>query len=133
LRWLPGPYAVVRLAPDSPIPDWATNGDFISITRTADELSLVCFADNLPPDLHSRHHWICFGLEGPFAFSQTGILLSFIEPLSGNGIPIFTISTCDTDYVLIQEDFPGSSIDLLQEAGHELIGGDDESWRKLID
>ena len=41
-RWLPGPYAIVRLAPDAPIPAWATKGDFTSITRTADELSIVC-------------------------------------------------------------------------------------------
>jgi uncharacterized protein len=130
-RWLPGPYAVVRLARDVAIPDWATKGDFTSITRTADELSIVCPADNLPPDVHSPHHWICFKLEGPFAFLQTGILLSFIEPLSDKGIPIFAISTYDTDYVLIQEEFAWG-LDVLREAGHELWPRD-ESWRKLIE
>ena len=131
-RWLPGPYAVVRLTPDAAIPDWATKGDFTSITRTADEPSIVCPADSLPADIHSSHRWICFKLEGPFAFSQTGVLLSFIEPLSDNGIPIFAISTYDTDYVLIQEEFAGASINLLQQAGHELWPRD-ESWRKLIE
>ncbi len=60
-------------------------------------------------------------LEGPFPFSQTGILLSFIEPLSSKGIPIFAISTYDTDYVLIQEEFQGAGLKILQEAGHELV------------
>src|ERR1039458_4297343 len=75
-RWLPGPYAIVRLAPDAPIPEWATRREFTSITRTPDELSIVCPADNLPQDVDSQHHWICLKLEGPFPFSQTGVLLS---------------------------------------------------------
>jgi uncharacterized protein len=122
-RQLPGPYAIVRLAPDAPSPAWATKGDFTSITRTADELSIVCLAANLPADVHSPHRWICLKLEGPFPFSQTGVLLSFIEPLSNNGIPIFAISTYDTDYVLIQKEFERTVLDALQQAGHVLVPG----------
>jgi hypothetical protein len=129
-RWLPGLYAVVRLAPAAAVPDWAPKGDFASITRTSEELSIVCPADNLPTDVHSPHHWICLKLEGPFSFSQTGVLLSFIEPLSNNGVPIFAISTYDTDYVLIQEEFAWA-IDVLQQAGHELWPCD-EPGRELI-
>jgi len=117
-RWLPGPYAIVRLSPDAPIPAWATKGDFTSVTRTADELSIVCPADNLPRDVDSPHHWICLKLEGPFPFSQTGVLLSFIEPLSKNDVPIFAISTYDTDYVLIQEKFEASAFRVLAASGH---------------
>jgi uncharacterized protein len=131
-RWLPGAYAIVRLAPDASVPGWATKGEFTSITRTADELSIVCPTDNLPHDVDSQHRWICLKLEGPFAFSQTGVLLSFIEPLSWNGIPIFAISTYDTDYVLIEEEWAGAAIGALQQAGHELWPRD-ESWRKLIE
>jgi uncharacterized protein len=117
---LPGPYAIVRLAPDAPVPDWATREEFTSITRTADELSIVCPADNVPPDVDSPHRWICLKLEGPFPFELTGVLLSFIEPLSKNGVPIFAISTFDTDYVLLQEDHMGNVMDILREAGHQL-------------
>jgi|SRR5579862_1683887 len=119
-RQLPGTYAIVRLAPDAPVPDWATKGEFTSITRTADELSIVCPADNLQRDVDSQHRWICLKLEGPFPFSLTGVLLSFIDPLSKNDIPIFAISTYDTDYVLIQEDHV-RALDVLREAGHELV------------
>jgi hypothetical protein len=120
-RRLPGTYAIVRLAPDAPVPAWATEGDFTSITHTADELSIVCPTANLPPDAHSPHRWICLKLEGPFPFTLTGVLLSFIEPLSNNLIPIFAISTYDTDYVLIPEDFVGAALGLLQQAGHKLV------------
>jgi uncharacterized protein len=120
-RQLPDLYAIVRRPPQAPIPEWATKGDFTSITRTTDELSIVCAANNLPADLHSESHWICLELEGPFPFSQTGVLLSFIEPLSNNGVPIFAISTFDTDYVLISKDHIDQAVDLLREAGHELL------------
>jgi hypothetical protein len=119
-RWLTGAYAIVRLAPDAVVPDWATKGEFTSITRTADELSVVCRADNLPRNVESPQYWICLKLEGPFPFSQTGVLLSFIEPLSQKDIPIFAISTYETDYVLIPEEF-ARAVDMLREAGHELV------------
>jgi hypothetical protein len=131
-RWLPGPYTIVRLAPGAPAPDWATKGEFTSITRTTDEFSIVCPSENLPPDVGSSHRWICLKLEGPFPFSLTGVLLSFIEPLSSKGIPIFAISTYDTDYVLIQEEWAGAAISALQAAGHELWPRD-ESWRNPIE
>ena len=120
-RQLPGLYAIVQLASDAPVPSWATKCDFTSVTRTADELSIVCPADNLPADAHASRPWICLKLEGPFLFSQTGVLLSFIAPLSNSGIPIFAISTYDTDYVLVQEEFAGVTVQALNKAGHELI------------
>lgn len=119
-RRLPDAYAIARLSADAGIPGWAAQGAFTSITRTADELSIVCPAENVPPDFPSPQRWTCYKLEGPFAFSQTGILLSFIEPLSANGIPIFAISTYDTDYVLVQEEFAGVTEQALDSAGHEL-------------
>ena len=116
---LPGTYAIARLASDASVPDWTTKGDFTSIARSADELSIVCPTDNLPADVRSPHRWICLKLEGPFPFELTGVLHSFIEPLSKNNIPIFAISTYDTDYVLIQEEFAGAAFQALQAAGHE--------------
>jgi uncharacterized protein len=119
-RQLAGLYAIVRLPPKSLIPKWAT-GDFISITCTTEELSIVCPLNNVPKELSSGPRWICLKLEGPFPFSQTGVLLSFIQPLSQNGIPIFAISTYDTDYVLVQEEISEVTQDILRAAGHELI------------
>jgi len=103
------------------VPAWASNGEFISITRTADELSIVCQIENVPAEFARADRWICLKLEGPFPFSQTGVLLSFIEPLSTNGVPIFAIATYDTDYVLIQEKFAGTALSLLKDAGHQRL------------
>ena len=133
-RWLSkSVYAVVRLRADSAVPEWATKGDFTSITRTGDELSIVCAMENLPPQVPTAHHWICLKLEGPFPFSQTGVLRSFIEPLSSNRIPIFAISTYDTDYILIPEEWAGAALAELSRAGHELWESDpNQSGGKLI-
>ncbi len=120
-RSLSGSYAIVRFAPDEPVPEWATKGEFTSISRSAEELSVVCPTKNLPADVHSSHRWAALKLEGPFPFALTGVLLSFIEPLSTKGIPIFAISTFDTDYVLIQEEFFVAALKALSDFGHQLI------------
>jgi hypothetical protein len=130
-EWIPSPFAICKLPAQEAIPAWALPGVFTSVTRTADELSIVCPADNLPPSIISAYHWVCLKLKGPFAFSQVGILAAFIDPLAQSGVPIFAISTFDTDYVLIQEEFAGAALKALQDAGHQLVG-DDESWRNLI-
>ena len=120
-RRIPGPFAICRLPADAPMPEWAWGGLFASVTRTADELSIVCLADNLPPDVKSKHHWMCLKLEGPFAFSEVGILASFIDPLVKKGVPIFAVSTYDTDYVLVSEEYAGIVQGALRDAGHELL------------
>jgi uncharacterized protein len=120
-RQLPGLYAIVRFSASALIPEWAAKGDFTSITRTAEELSIVCPVDIVPKNVDAGPRWLCLKLEGPFPFSQTGILLSFIEPLSSDQIPIFAISTYDTDYVLVPEKFAEAAISALQRAAHEPI------------
>jgi uncharacterized protein len=120
-RALPGRYAIVRLAPGAPVPDWAVAGDFTSLSRTAEELSIVCPIENLPARVETAHRWICLKLEGRFAFSLTGVLLSFLEPLSSSGIPIFAVSTYDTDYVLIQEEQEKAALERLLAAGHQRV------------
>ncbi|MBZ5572623.1 MAG: ACT domain-containing protein [Acidobacteriia bacterium] len=129
---LAGKFAVCRLAADAPIPAWATSGVFTSVTRTADELSIVCPLENVPQEHKPEVPWICFKLEGPFDLLQGGILASFIDPLAKRGIPIFAIATYDTDYVLIREDFADVALGALRDAGHELRPRD-EARRTLIE
>jgi hypothetical protein len=120
-RWIPGAFAVSRLAPQASIPDWALRGPFVSITRAADELSIVCLTENVPNDVKAERNWCCFQLEGPFPFMEVGILNSFIGPLAQGGIPIFVVSSFDTDYVLLKEEVVGAALSVLSQAGHELV------------
>jgi hypothetical protein len=116
-----GSFAICRFAAADPIPEWATKGIFISVTRTAEELSIVCPAENIPQKYKPETIWSCLKIEGPFAFSQVGILQSFIDPLVKSSISIFSIATFDTDYVLIQENFLDQALLSLKNAGHLLI------------
>ena len=111
--------AVCRLAPDSQIPAWATERGFFCLARTAEELSIVCAEDCLPDGIVAEKDWVALKLEGPFPFSMTGVLASFIQPLADAGIPIFAISTFDTDYVLVKRDTLRASLQVLANAGHE--------------
>ena len=120
-RRLPDTFAICRLAPDAPIPAAIMDRLFICITRTAEELSIVCPANQVPQNAQCESPWTCFKLEGPFPFSLTGVLASFIDPLAQSGIPIFAISTFDTDYVLVKEESVASTLKTLLAAGHELI------------
>lgn len=119
---LPGKFAVCRLPSDAPPPEWGWIGAFTSVTRTADELSVVCPLENVPAGHAPDTRWVCVKLQGPFSFTQVGIRASFVDPLAESGVPIFAISTHDTDYVLVSEEFAAAALNALQEAGHELLG-----------
>jgi hypothetical protein len=120
-RQLPIAFTVCRLPPDAPVPAPTTAALFNSITRTADELSIVCPIDQAPQNGKCESPWTCFQLEGPFSFALTGVLASFLTPLAQRGVPIFAISTFDTDYVLVKEEHADSALESLKAAGHELV------------
>jgi hypothetical protein len=96
--------AVCKLAIGESIPAWATKGKFFSVTKTLDELSIVCDENLIPPEIKAEKNWRAFKLEGPFDFSLTGILSSVLSPLAEAGISIFALSTYDTDYILTKAD-----------------------------
>jgi len=103
LSILSGNLAVCRLDKNALIPSWATKSEIFSITRTADELSIVCNENTLPPNIKAEKGWRAFKVEGPLDFSLTGILASLANPLAKAKISIFAISTYDTDYILVKE------------------------------
>jgi hypothetical protein len=87
------------------IPSWALelHETLTSITRTRDELSIVCPEDAVPPDTRVETGWRALVVPGPIPFEQTGVLASIAVPLAAAGISIFAVSTYDTDYVLVRE------------------------------
>ena len=117
-------YGIARLAPDAPYPAWASGEGFTSLSRTTTELSVVCRDQLIPSQVRADRQWRCIQLVGPFAFDQTGIVLSVIRPLSEAGVGIFVISTYDGDVVLVKAlDLPRSKA-LLTSAGHRWIDED---------
>ena len=113
-----------RLGSDARIPAWAfaDESEFFCVVRTADELSIVCAEDRIPDSVRAERGWPALKLEGPFPFSMTGVLASFLQPLAEAEIPIFAISTFDTDYVLIRCGDLELAVRALVAAGHEKVG-----------
>lgn len=95
--------SVARLAPDAPLPDWLPDQPWYSVTRTVDELSIVCESRLVPAGVSSNDGWRLLRVEGPLDFSLTGILHRITAPLAAAGISLFAMSTFDTDYVLVKE------------------------------
>ena len=121
LSLLKGELAACRLSPGSPIPEWAMGGrGFLSVTRTADELSIVCAEGLAPKDAKCERNWRVFKIEGPFDFTLTGILVSVARPLNEAGISILTISTYDTDYVMVKSKDTDKAVAALKSAGHSI-------------
>jgi hypothetical protein len=120
LRALPERFAVCRLKRDSALPDWALRGGFFSVTRTDDELSIVCAEENVPQEVRAERGWRCLMVLGPFAFSDIGVLSSLTEPLARAGISLFAISTFDTDYLLVKQENLEKARAALSAAGHQV-------------
>lgn len=118
----PGLFVVCRLRPDASLPAWFKPGPFASASWTADELSLVCMQSLLPPDTEVRHEpgWRCLMLHGPIPFHCTGVLLQLLQPLAAAGVGIFAVSTFDTDYVLVKQEFLDAAVAALAGHGHRV-------------
>jgi hypothetical protein len=111
--------AICRLDARAPIPEWA-RGDFVAITRTRDELSIVCAQANVPDGIACERAWRALRVAGQLDFALTGILASLSAPLAAAGISIFAISTFDTDYILVQARDLEKARRVLREAGHTI-------------
>ena len=120
LTVLPNSFAIVRLSPDANLPDWATTGTFFSVTRTSDELSIVCVARQVPSGVAAEKGWSALRVAGPFALSEIGVLSALAEPLAKAGVSLFVVSTFDTDYLLVSETQLLAAIAALKHAGHRI-------------
>jgi uncharacterized protein len=133
LEWLPGRYAVCRLAPHASLPAWATDARatfshsqecenvatsanmkaaearpaLLSITRTERELSIVIHESRLPPDLEptipTQRGFAALRIAGTLDFSLLGIIAKLTSALAAANIPVFVLSTYDTDIILLPE------------------------------
>ena len=114
----PESLAVCRLDAGSDLPAWAMAGSFFSVSRTAEEVSIVCMESTVPTDVRAERGWRASKVEGPLDFSLTGILSRIATPLADAGISIFAISTFDTDYVLVKESALEKAKCALTDSGH---------------
>lgn len=122
LSVLPERYAICRLQADEGVPPLADAGDFVSISRTRDELSIVCLEKNVPAGIQTEFGWRTLKCEGHLDLTVVGVIVSIAEPLAAAGVPIFPIATHNTDYVLVKELQLEIAIHALTAYGHAVRG-----------
>lgn len=117
---LDGPLAVCRLGADAPLADWMWTGPVASVTRTEAELSVVCAEAAVPEGVRCERGWRALRVRGPLVFDLTGVLASLTAPLAEAGVPIVSLSTFDTDVVLVRAGDLDAAVAALRAAGHEV-------------
>jgi hypothetical protein len=119
----PGEYAVVRLPADAAVPAelLAPGQDFVSVTRTAGELSVICPAGHEPPgSTAAEDGWRLLSVRGPLEFTLTGIIAALASELAAAGVALFSMSTFDTDHILVRATDLDHAVKALRESGHEV-------------
>ena len=120
LKLLPERFAISRLAPTASIPEWAMQGSFFSVTRTGDELSVVCELGRVPAGVQAQSGWRVFKVHGPFVLTEIGVLSALASPLAEARVSLFAISTFDTDYLLVASETLSVAVAALEGAGHKI-------------
>jgi hypothetical protein len=92
--------AIARLAPEALVPEWA-RGAFVNIARTPAELSIVCAQQHVPPGVRHEREKVALGIEGTVPMTVVGLLAKLCGALAAAGVPVFVLSTYDTDWLLV--------------------------------
>ncbi len=113
---LPGRIAVCRLGASEAVPEWA-GGAFVSITRTDEELSIVCDEAAVPREVQAERGWACMKVLGPLPFEMVGVAAALTAPLAEAGVSVIVVGTFDTDYLLVKEEMRERAIAALERSG----------------
>ena len=117
LNLWPEHYAVWQLPADAPIVIDDTSTRLSCVIRTPHEVSGVCVQSNVPAGAVTQPAWRCFEFVGPFDLALTGIMVQVALPLAQAGVPIFTLATYNTDFLLVPDSHITTACTALTQAG----------------
>ncbi len=121
LELLPDTLAICRLAAEATVPAWAARpSGFLTISRSADELSIMTVQHAVPAGVSCERDYQAIRVRGPLSPNLVGILLSILKPLAEAGLSILAVSTYDTDYVFVKARHLPAALKALQRAGHQI-------------
>lgn len=118
---LPTTLGVCKLGASQEVPPWAYQGEFVSVTKTSEELSIVCSEAVIPDEALCERGWRALKIEGILDFSLVGILALVSAVLANAGVSIFAISTYNTDYILVRDNDLDAAIQALAGAGYTIL------------
>jgi len=114
----PETLAVVRLAPGAEIPEWAESSSVFSITATATETSLVCAGRSVPKKARHEKPFTAFCIEDAPEPTAVGVLVRVLTPLAEDDIPALTLSTFDTEWILVPTAMADRAEEAWRRSGH---------------
>lgn len=118
LEKIDGQFAVCKIAQTPAVPDWA-HGEFVQLSYSENECTVVCEQENVPVDIVCEKDWICFRIAGELQFDQIGIIADVSRVLAEAKISVFAVSTFDTDYFLVKSDKLKDAINCLISNGYD--------------
>ncbi|MEZ6037859.1 MAG: ACT domain-containing protein [Planctomycetota bacterium] len=121
----PDRLAIARLAAGSPLPAWAEPADaaaFVTVSQTRNELSIVCAQRQVPQGVRCERDKVMFGIAGVVPMTTIGLLAGLCARLAEAAVPVFVVSTYDTDYLLVSADRFAAARSVLEAAGHRFVG-----------
>lgn len=121
LEFLPGLYALHRLPPDAPLPPLPGPPAFTTISRSADELSVLCPSEVELDSAQRVDSFVCLRVAGTLDFSLVGVLADLTRCLAQAAVSVFAVSTFDTDYLLVQADQRDAATQALRDAGYTWV------------
>jgi len=113
-------YVVCRLNAFDGVPIGMLDHPLSSITRTAEELSIICPASYAPENSDCEENWKCFKIHGPLPINEVGIISTLTSQLASADISVFVLSTYETDYILIKKMNLEKAVKLLSVNGHQI-------------
>ncbi len=117
LKLLEPVFAVCKLSPHTQIPEWALSAEVFFLSKTQDELSVICPSAQVPATVEHSADWRCFRVDDDLEFEQTGVVATVSTPIANAGLSLFLVSTHDRDYVLVHQSNLAQAIDVYNQHG----------------
>ena len=124
LEVIQGTYAVCQMPTGGGDMRWINKSGFWSVTETDEEVSVICLDECLPERMSKESGWALIRVAGPLDFSLVGILSSILTPLAESGISVFTLSTFNTDYIMVKHTQLAQAVSVLAYSGYSIRGDD---------
>jgi hypothetical protein len=122
LRPLDEQLCIVHLDSEDAVPSWVWDaGDFVSVTRTPDELSIICSAELSGEADDVVGPYVAYAVDQQLDFGLTGVLSALLEPITEAEISILTVSTYDTDWILVPADQADQAAQAWRRRGHTVL------------
>ena len=118
LEQFPEQIAVVRLGPGAEVPGWAESSSVFAVIATARETTVVCAGRSVPRKAKQAGPFTAFAVVGTLDFALTGVLAGLLAPLAEEQISVFTLSTYDTDWILVPRDDAERAAEAWRRRGH---------------